>query len=63
MGVRIAGIAYQYSDYTTTWRIRISNPGRGMGIFSLKFRPVLRPTQHLIQWIPVSFPGCKAAGA
>jgi hypothetical protein len=31
--------------------------------FSKAFRPTLEPTQPRILWIPVVFPGSKAAGA
>jgi hypothetical protein len=41
---------------------RSSIPDRGKGFFSytLMSRPVLRPTQPSIQWVPGSFPGAKA---
>jgi len=32
-------------------------------LLSELFRPVLGPTQRLIQWVPGSLPGEKAAGA
>jgi hypothetical protein len=54
-----------YSDSTTCWTIRGSNPSRTKEnyVFSTTFRPALEPTHSPIQWISTDLsPGVKQPG-
>ena len=44
------------------WTVRGSNPGRRRD-FQYPSRPTLGPTQPLLQWLLVLYPGGKAVGA
>ena len=51
----------RYSDYATGWMVRCSyrNRKQNISVFSKTSRPVLRPAQPPVQWLPGFLKGAK----